>query len=112
VQVQTDLQATGSPSAPLDDPRSTGLRSKAADERGRSANLAPRRPGLTIQRATAARSGQSVRLSCASPGLTWIRQSLRRVGLVSDSDDDDPARILVHKRAHCERTLTVHTDRE
>jgi hypothetical protein len=38
---------------------------------------------------------------------------LMRVGLVSDSDDDDPGvRILVDERAHCERTLTVHADRE
>jgi hypothetical protein len=65
VQVQTDLQATGSPSAPLDDPRGTVLRSKAADERA-DLPIAPRRSGLTIQRATAARSGQSVRLRCAS----------------------------------------------
>jgi hypothetical protein len=37
----------------------------------------------------------------------------RRVRLVSDSDDDDPGvRILVHERAHCERTLPVHADRE
>jgi hypothetical protein len=55
-----------------------------------SANLAPRRSGLTIQRATAA----------------------QRVGLVSDSDDDDPVRILAHERAHCDPTLTVHADRE
>jgi hypothetical protein len=78
-----------------------------------SANLTPRRSGLTIQRATAARSGQSVRLSAVpSIRVDWTRQSLKRVGLVSDSDDDDPVRILAHERAHCDRTLTVHADRE
>jgi hypothetical protein len=36
-----------------------------------------------------------------------------RVRLVGDSDDDNPGvGILVDERAHCERTLTVHADRE
>jgi hypothetical protein len=36
-----------------------------------------------------------------------------RMGLVSDSDDDDPGvRIIVHDRAHREGTLTVDADGE
>jgi hypothetical protein len=49
---------------------------------------------------------------CAIEPVDWTRRILERVGLVSDSDDDDPVRILVHEGADCERTLTVHADRE